>query len=195
MWQVFSESEISWLYGLARWPVEKAFMICSKGRALTATQIEDHCGEYQRENQLARFTLPFTISLNQLFDYRLDVVKLRVTKQSICRRWFVRAFCQLTVYLSQLMREWRHHCQKIATRDRILSGGNSGWRRKQRVRRSWSMWGSNSRPWRYQLHALPTELTDQDDGPSLVCRPSNSTLIELEECLFWGAGGKGINLQ
>ena len=23
------------------------------------------------------------------------------------------------------------------------------------------MWGSNSRPWRYQHHALPTELTDQ----------------------------------
>ena len=88
MWQVFSESEISWLYGLARWPVEKAFMICSKGRALTATQIEDHCGEYQRENQLARVTLPFTISLNRLFDYRLDVIKLRVTRQSIWRRWF-----------------------------------------------------------------------------------------------------------
>ena len=26
---------------------------------------------------------------------------------------------------------------------------------------SWSVWGSNSRPWRYQHHALPTELTDQ----------------------------------
>ena len=25
----------------------------------------------------------------------------------------------------------------------------------------WSVWGSNSRPWRYQHHALPTELTDQ----------------------------------
>ena len=67
-------------------------MICSKERALTATQIEDHCGDYQRENQLARPTLPFTISLNRLFDYRLDAVKLRVTRQSIWRRWFVRAF-------------------------------------------------------------------------------------------------------
>ena len=64
-------------------------MICSKERALTATQIEDHCGDYQRENQLARLTLPFTISLNRLFDYRLDAVKLRVTRQSIWRRWFV----------------------------------------------------------------------------------------------------------
>ena len=39
-----------------------------------------------------RLTLPFTISLNRLFDYRLDAVKLRVTRQSIWRRWFVRAF-------------------------------------------------------------------------------------------------------
>ena len=67
-------------------------MICSKERALTATQIEDLCGDYQRENQLARLTLPFTISLNRLFDYRLDAVKFRVTRQSIWRRWFVRAF-------------------------------------------------------------------------------------------------------
>ena len=99
--------------------------------------------------------------------------------------------CQLTVYSSQLMREWRHHCQKMATRDRILSGGNTGWKRTHHVRRPWSMWGSNSRPWRYQHHALPTELTDQDVGLSLVCRPWNSTLIEVEESLFWGAGGKG----
>ena len=99
--------------------------------------------------------------------------------------------CQLTVYSWHLMREWRHHCQKIATRDRIMSGGNTGWNRKQSACRSWSMWGSNSRPWRYQHHALPTELTDQDDGACLVCRPSNSTLIEVEESLFWGAGGKG----
>ena len=35
---------------------------------------------------------PLTISLNRLFDYRLDAVKLRVTRQSIWRRWFVRAF-------------------------------------------------------------------------------------------------------
>ena len=28
-------------------------------------------------------------------------------------------------------------------------------------RLSSSVWGSNSRPWRYQHHALPTELTDQ----------------------------------
>ena len=39
-----------------------------------------------------RFELPFTISLNRMFDYRLDAVKLRVTRQSIWRRWFVRAF-------------------------------------------------------------------------------------------------------
>ena len=72
------------------WPVEKAFMICWKWRALTATQIEDHCGEYPRQSQLARLTLPFTISLNRLFDYRLDAVKLRVMRQlSIWKRWFV----------------------------------------------------------------------------------------------------------
>ena len=40
---------------------------------------------------------------------------------------------------------------------RILSGGNTGLR-KRCCRRSWPMWGSNSRPWRYQHHALPTEL-------------------------------------
>ena len=27
--------------------------------------------------------------------------------------------------------------------------------------KNWSVWGSNSWPWRYQHHALPTELTDQ----------------------------------
>ena len=66
------------------WPLEKAFMTCSKWRALSATQIEDHCEEY-----LARLTLPFTISLNRLFDYRLDVVQLRAMRQSIWRRWFL----------------------------------------------------------------------------------------------------------
>ena len=29
--------------------------------------------------------------------------------------------------------------------------------------RTWSVRGSNSRPWRYQHHALPTELTDLAD--------------------------------
>lgn len=36
-------------------------------------------------------------------------------------------------------------------------------KKKKRVKLKvlWSVWGSNSRPWRYQHHALPTELTDQ----------------------------------
>ncbi len=29
------------------------------------------------------------------------------------------------------------------------------------------MWGSNPRPWDYECHALPTELTGLDEGPPI----------------------------
>ena len=72
-----------------------------------------------------------------------------------------------SVYISHLMREWRHRGEKIATTNRILSGGNTALR-KPCCHRSWSMWGSNSRPWRYQHRA---ELT--------VNRPRNILVVDF----------------
>ena len=41
--------------------------------------------------------------------------------------------CKLTVYFSRLMRELRHHCNKQATRNRILVQGNTGWKKAKNV--------------------------------------------------------------
>ena len=41
----------------------------------------------------------------------------------------------------------------------------------------WSVWGSNSRPWRYQHHALPTELTDQ--LPLHMCQNKVQIILSL----------------
>ena len=46
------------------------------------------------------------------------------------------------------------------------------------------MWGSNSRPWRYQHHALPAELKDQVESTNgVVCdfktRPAQYKVIFL----------------
>ena len=42
------------------------------------------------------------------------------------------------------------------------------WKKNGQKYRHWSVWGSSSRPWRYQHHAMPTDLTDQLLGHAVL---------------------------